>query len=448
MMHLRRLVLFTLLLPGTARRGVRDSDSHGDAQQQTDSVTRTLEVSAETQEGGLLPAPAVQGVQRRPQLRAPHGQPLSTPDIRPVVAPPLRAGPRRATVVLNTANGPEDKPIDVDVIDDTRVPDIRRTIADPQAEPDRWSSFGLGMKRRFKNARKRLEKARAERAAPRPEAGGTTAPPEGPGDEGPVAARSGADGDEGPVAARSGAAASPSSTALAPRGGRLRRILAPPTLQQIKTIGLTGVVSYALWEGAFWSVCGILHLLKLASSAIPLRVGLAAATVPWVRQNVVKELASRIRGASVDWDDFAENFTIVDEAGVAVKSLNSGNVLLKLLTEYPFNTGSGIEVDKVYEENESGEPILTSYWSFRLEESDLSDKTVIEELKKLVEFPLDVEGSSTFTLNADGKVEKMEIGLWSVNDDIMPGMASLENFEETSEFVEEKLEQWAKDLAS
>merc|ERR1740129_2451657 len=103
-----------------------------------------------------------------------------------------------------TSEQTKDKPIDVDVIDDTRVPDIRRTIADPQAEPDRWSSFGLGMKRRFKNARKRLEKARAERAAPRPEADGTTAPPEGPGDEGPVAARSGADGDEGPVAARSG----------------------------------------------------------------------------------------------------------------------------------------------------------------------------------------------------------------------------------------------------
>eukprot|EP00547_Thalassionema_nitzschioides_P012136 CAMPEP_0194260150 /NCGR_PEP_ID=MMETSP0158-20130606/45285_1 /TAXON_ID=33649 /ORGANISM="Thalassionema nitzschioides, Strain L26-B" /LENGTH=165 /DNA_ID=CAMNT_0039000211 /DNA_START=105 /DNA_END=599 /DNA_ORIENTATION=+ len=86
--------------------------------------------------------------------------------------------------------------------------------------------------------------------------------------------------------------------------------------QQIKKAGIAGVISYGLWEIAFWSGSfGIVtvgyqqvtghwpdlsdteDMAKLSASAfvyvnfsrfaVPLRLGLALATVPWVKKNIV-----------------------------------------------------------------------------------------------------------------------------------------------------------------
>jgi len=88
-------------------------------------------------------------------------------------------------------------------------------------------------------------------------------------------------------------------------------------LEQIKNLGLAGFISYALWEGGFWTLGGALGLVayylatghwpdlsnsedagkvgaeafafvNLARFAVPLRIGLAIGTAPWVDENIVK----------------------------------------------------------------------------------------------------------------------------------------------------------------
>jgi len=87
-------------------------------------------------------------------------------------------------------------------------------------------------------------------------------------------------------------------------------------MQQIKEAGIAGVISYGFWEVAFWSasvpvvVIGYHQLTghwpdlsskedvaKLSAQAfvfvnfsrfaIPLRIGLALATTPWVQRHIV-----------------------------------------------------------------------------------------------------------------------------------------------------------------
>jgi len=159
MKHLCRLMGFTLFLPGAARRSIRIGDSFHDAHQKI-TIAKTVEVSADTwmallprgfgtaplrhqgPPAGALHSADGQGF----RLRTPHGQPLSMRNGMPFAwrrppklsrhrsdipvrenplpeeygqgagylqphraAPPIRIGPRRATVALHAANGPEEE---------------------------------------------------------------------------------------------------------------------------------------------------------------------------------------------------------------------------------------------------------------------------------------------------------------------------------------------------
>merc|ERR1719183_2405016 len=111
-------------------------------------------------------------------------------------------------------------------------------------------------------------------------------------------------------------------------------------IRQIKKFGVAGVVSYALWEGAFWTLGGVGGLyayylatghwpdlsnpddaakvggeafafVNLARFAVPLRIGLAVGTAPWVDENIIKRFGDRAvelgeGAAEVDWGNFAE----------------------------------------------------------------------------------------------------------------------------------------------
>jgi len=107
-MHVRGLFLFTLLLPGSARRSIRIVGSHHGAQQQH------LEVSAETRDAFLprrfgtarLPRPHGEG----PHARAMHGRPRSVTyggldSWRPFSSESVC---RRATAVLHGASDSEE----------------------------------------------------------------------------------------------------------------------------------------------------------------------------------------------------------------------------------------------------------------------------------------------------------------------------------------------------
>jgi len=88
-------------------------------------------------------------------------------------------------------------------------------------------------------------------------------------------------------------------------------------MEQIKCAGRAGIISYILWEWAFWIGAGgvatftyytatggwpdlsnpddqgkvaasAFALVNVARFAVPLRIGLALGTVPWVDENIVK----------------------------------------------------------------------------------------------------------------------------------------------------------------
>lgn len=87
-------------------------------------------------------------------------------------------------------------------------------------------------------------------------------------------------------------------------------------LQQVKDSGLAGVISYALWELGFWTVsipvcifgyrevtghwpdlqnaedleklgAEAFAFVNFARFAVPLRIGLALSTTPWIQSNIV-----------------------------------------------------------------------------------------------------------------------------------------------------------------
>jgi len=232
-------------------------------------------------------------------------------------------------------------------------------------------------------------------------------------------------------------------------------------LEQIKKYGVAGAISYALLAGGFYAFFGlaglyayyvafghlpdlsntedvakvgaeIVGLVNLAAFAVPVKLALAASTAPWVDRNIVQRLGlNKKQDVRIDWDHFAEGFKIVDETGAAVEGLNN-IVLLKMLSDTPLNTGSGIELEKLYAKRDNGEAVVVAKWNFKVQESDLSNEKVIDDLKKVYDFPLKVAGSSTFNLNRDRKVEKIKIGSWSINEQVVPEEVSLENLVELS----------------
>jgi len=88
-------------------------------------------------------------------------------------------------------------------------------------------------------------------------------------------------------------------------------------MKQVKEAGTAGIISYALWEWGFWTisvpVCAVGYyqvtghwpdfsdpddqkklgaeafaFVNFARFAVPLRIGLALSTTPWIDENVVK----------------------------------------------------------------------------------------------------------------------------------------------------------------
>jgi len=188
-----------------------------------------------------------------------------------------------------------------------------------------------------------------------------------------------------------------------------------------------------------------LRSVNLARLAVPLRIGFAIGSGPWVNNFQRVQLSEH--GFDIDWDRFAEDFKVVDEAGVEI-CWRCSTALRSFLTDAPLNEGSGIEADEVYGKGDDGEPMLTANWNFELREGDVRDATLIKELKKVFNFPLKVAGSTTFNMNEDCKIGQMKVGSWSINDQIVPALASLVNLLELDSSDEGMTEQRTEDLLS
>ena len=99
-------------------------------------------------------------------------------------------------------------------------------------------------------------------------------------------------------------------------------------LKQVKEAGLAGVISYALWELGFWTVSVPVVLfgyyevtghmpdfsdkadiaklsaeafafVNFARFAVPLRIGLALSTTPWIQSNIVDRFVKNDNNVSV-----------------------------------------------------------------------------------------------------------------------------------------------------
>ena len=91
-------------------------------------------------------------------------------------------------------------------------------------------------------------------------------------------------------------------------------------LQQVKDAGIAGIISYIFWEWAFWGVsipvciagyyqvtghwpdfqnqddlaklgAEAFAFVNVARFAVPLRIGLALGTTPWVKENIVDKFS-------------------------------------------------------------------------------------------------------------------------------------------------------------
>ncbi|GMI61045.1 hypothetical protein ScalyP_jg11341 [Parmales sp. scaly parma] len=116
-------------------------------------------------------------------------------------------------------------------------------------------------------------------------------------------------------------------------------------LQKIKSLGPAGILSYMVWELAFWGVGGVgaialyvilnghfpdladktddaklggeaFAFINLARFAIPIRLGLAISTAPWVDMNIIKS----------DLNPFNENAGGRDASKVTVNDGDNINV--------------------------------------------------------------------------------------------------------------------------
>ena len=100
-------------------------------------------------------------------------------------------------------------------------------------------------------------------------------------------------------------------------------------MQQVKDAGIAGVISYALWEFGFWTlsvpvcIAGYRQItghwpdftnqedlqklgaeafafVNVARFAVPLRIGLALGTTPWIQTNVVDRFSKKEKTSEVD----------------------------------------------------------------------------------------------------------------------------------------------------
>ncbi len=98
-------------------------------------------------------------------------------------------------------------------------------------------------------------------------------------------------------------------------------------LQQVKDAGIAGVISYALWEFGFWAIsvpvcigayrevtghwpdfsnqedlkqlgAEAFAFVNVARFAVPLRIGLALGTTPWIQKNIVDRFLSKDTNAT------------------------------------------------------------------------------------------------------------------------------------------------------
>lgn len=243
-------------------------------------------------------------------------------------------------------------------------------------------------------------------------------------------------------------------------------------IQQIKKFGVAGVVSYALWEGGFWTIGGVGGLyayylatghwpdlsnpedsakvggeafafVNLARFAVPLRIGLAVGTAPWVDENIIQRFGL---GDKTDWTNFAEDFKVVDdELGFAVSSTDAdAKRFLTLVSETSVNKGRKMEIEKQTSKGPDGQPVLTMKWKTEVHASDLDHNSAEDVfLQANYKFPLQVSGSTTFTANEDKKIASMNVGSWSINGQQLdrPDIKKLEL--ESQDAVEK----WARDMA-
>jgi len=132
-----------------------------------------------------------------------------------------------------------------------------------------------------------------------------------------------------------------------------------------------------------------------------------------------------------DFTYFAEDFTLIDQAGVTVKGLGPNKRFLKLLRNLrdglwftPLTADYKVSVQREYQDNPDGtrKTFLIAYWTLEVDirariPYDLATQIESQALSKLKvqSFPLYLSGKSCFQFNEEDKVKCIKIDNWSVN---------------------------------
>lgn len=196
-------------------------------------------------------------------------------------------------------------------------------------------------------------------------------------------------------------------------------------LQKVKDAGTAGAISYALWEATFWGVSFIVGLfsyykltghwpdltnaddtkkislnaflfVNVARLAVPLRIGLALATVPWVEANILSRFGNK--------EQDEENTISESEQVTMTSDLNSGidpTLLQKKKKKYVPGDNTGniedyCEPGKVDEEcAESVKDYLDNIAETGKVASDDEAKTIVNYLDSLSSNITPPNGSTT-----------------------------------------------------
>lgn len=132
-----------------------------------------------------------------------------------------------------------------------------------------------------------------------------------------------------------------------------------------------------------------------------------------------------------DFTYFAEDFTLIDQAGVKVKGLGPNKRFLKLLRNLrdnlyftPLTADYRVKVEREYQDNPDGtrKTFLIAYWTLEIDirpriPYDIATQIESQALAKLrvKSFPIYLSGKSCFQFNDEDKVKCIKIDQWSVN---------------------------------
>jgi len=123
-----------------------------------------------------------------------------------------------------------------------------------------------------------------------------------------------------------------------------------------------------------------------------------------------------------NWDNFAEDFELVDREGVVVKGLGVAKVLLRMIRDFRTNmSAKSLEGDLKVNVTKIPRPPIKAQWNYEISVPLKLRAHIVDSLaeaKKREEFPgydMESSGEATFSFNTEGKWSRMKLDACILN---------------------------------